>query len=98
MTKTYKDLNVVQQKLIREYYIEENTQVAVSGLLGKVVKKLSPTKENKRKFDEQLTIGHNGCGCFSCVELARIFVDKAPDIKEAIIGEATKDIEAYRSK
>jgi len=93
--KQFKDLNKQEQMFVKNLVLDTNTTIAGRGLLGFEVKKLVPSKENKKKFEEQFTIGHNGCGCYSCMELAKIFIDKSPDIKEEIISESTKDLESF---
>jgi hypothetical protein len=89
--RTYKDLNDDEQKLVKTYIFDMNKEIAGKGLLGFDVKKLSPSKETKKKFDEQFT-GHPLCGCVGCMQLANIFIDKSPDIREEIIVESVKDL------
>jgi hypothetical protein len=95
--KTFKDLDKSQQQFIRSTVIKENTEIAGFGLLGFNVKKLAPSKKNKEKFDQDFT-GHPLCGCVGCMELAKIFIDKAPDIQEEIHIESAKDIETLKIK
>lgn len=95
--KTFKDLDKGQQSFIKETVIRENTEIAGFGLLGFAVKKLAPSKKNKEKFDLDFS-GHPLCGCVGCMELAKIFIDRSPDIQEEIHIESAKDIEALKIK
>jgi hypothetical protein len=84
-------------KMDKSTILSENTAIASRGLLGFAVKKLAPSKENKRKFDADFS-GHQLCGCVGCMELAKIFIDKSPDIREEIIEQSMRDLESYRAK
>jgi len=95
--KQYKDLSKMDKAIVKDCILSENTATASRGLLGLAVKKLAPSKENKRKFDIDFT-GHQLCGCVGCMELAKIFIDKSPDIKEEIVEQSTRDLEAYRTE
>jgi len=95
--KRYKDLSKQEKNELRISIQNNNTKVASLGLLGFEVKKLAPTKENKERFDNQFN-GHPMCGCVGCMELAKIFIDKAPDIQEAIIVESMNELENYQIK
>lgn len=77
--------------------LENNTNIAALGLLGFEVKKLAPSKENKKRFDDQFN-NHQLCGCVGCIDLAKIFIDKMPDIKEAIIVESMIEMRALKIK
>jgi hypothetical protein len=56
-------------------------------------KKLAPTKENLKKFQEQFT-GHPLCGCFSCMELAKNFILENHSIKEEVISESMRELDS----
>jgi hypothetical protein len=95
--KSYKDLDAMDKAVVKDCILSDNTATASRGLLGLAVKKLAPTKENKKKFDLDFS-GHSLCGCYGCMELAKIFIDKSPDIQEEIVEQSTRDLEAYRTE
>lgn len=95
--KKFSDLNKKEQTFVKNFVLDMNTTIASRGLLGFKVKKLAPSKENKQRFDQQFT-GHPLCGCVGCMELAKIFIDKAPDMKEAIVTESMNDLNDFRIK
>lgn len=94
--KKFNDLSKYEQGIVKARVIGENMKIAGEGLLGFKVNKLSPSKENKKRFDEGFT-GHPLCGCYGCLELAKIFIDKTPDMKEAVITESMNDLEKFRA-
>lgn len=93
--KKFSELPVEDKLVIKDIVFEGNTIIAATGLLGFAVKKLAPSKENLRKFQEQFT-GHPICGCVGCIEIGKQFALKTLDIKEEIIGESMKDLDAAR--
>lgn len=94
--KKFGDLNKKEKNFVRNLVIDMNTYIAGRGLLGFNVKKLAPSKENKKKFDDEFSRQGGLCGCYSCMELAKIFINKAPDIKESVVAESMKDLERFR--
>lgn len=93
--KRFKDLDKQEQTIVKKDVYDNNTNIASKGLLGFAVKKLAPTKENKKKFELQFDT-HSLCGCYSCMELAKTFIDNSASIKEEIVSESMKDLEAFR--
>lgn len=75
----------------KQIIFDNNVTIAGRGLLGFAVKKLAPTKKNLEKFQKQFN-GHNLCGCYSCLELAKMFVVSSPDIREEVITESMKEL------
>jgi hypothetical protein len=93
---SYKDLSSEEQNIVKTYIYDINKEIAGKGLLGFDVKKLLPSKENKKKFSEQFQPSHQLCACVGCMQLANIFIDKSPDIKEEIIVESMKDLQSVK--
>jgi len=93
--KKFNELSAEDQKLVKDTVIDLNTKTASFGLLGFKVTKLSPTKKNQERFQEEF-MGHSLCGCVGCMELAKIFIDnKAPDIQEEIRTVTMNEIDKY---
>lgn len=82
------------KQVIDEVY-NDNVKIAGTGLLGFSVRKLAPSKENLKKFQEQFN-GHPMCGCYSCIELAKTFVISTPSIKEEVITQSMKDLSLFK--
>jgi hypothetical protein len=87
----YKELDETNKIKVKEMVFDNNCKIAANGFLGFDVKKLKPSKENLKKFQEQFN-GHSLCGCFSCMEIAKTFVVSNVDIKEDVIFESMKDL------
>lgn len=66
---------------------------AALDLVGsKSSKRIKTTEKNKKDFQIQYT-PHSICGCYGCVELAKIFVVKSHDIREKIITISMQDLQ-----
>lgn len=68
-----------------------NLNTACRGILGFAVKKLAPTKENLKKFNEQFSTGPL-CSCVGCMELAKTFILDTHSAKEAVITASMDDL------
>lgn len=69
-----------------------NVVDAAHDLVGsKSSKRIKTTEKNKKDFQIQYS-PHSICGCYGCVELAKIFVVASPDIKEQIITVSMQDL------
>lgn len=91
--RAFKDLNRSEKRVVADRQFDYNLEIAASGLLGFAVKKLAPTKENLKRFQEQFT-GHPLCGCVACLELGKSFAMSKPDVKEEIITVSMDEIES----
>ena len=82
-------------KKILNKVFEGNLQIAGEQLVGiSKSKKLVPSKENLKKFQKQFEFNqHSLCGCYSCVELGKLFVKNDRNMVEEVIAVSTKDIE-----
>lgn len=75
---------------------EKNLGIAANDMLGFKPQILKPTKENLEKFRRQMEGLHLGCGCYSCVELGKMFIKSDHDLNEVVIGVSTKELESSR--
>ena len=91
--KKFNELSAEEKKAICEITFESNLKEASLGLLGFAVRKLAPTKENLKKFQEQFS-GHPLCSCFGCVELGKNFAMSDRNIKEEIISVSTDEVQS----
>lgn len=80
-----------KKELLNKIY-DKNITTASRGLNGFDVKILKPTKENLKKFQEQFAI-HQMCGCYSCIQAGKLFVEARHDLKEEVIGASTQEFE-----
>ena len=78
------------QKKIAASIYEKNLGIAANDMLGFKPQILAPTKENLEKFRKQFEGLHFGCGCYSCVELGKMFVKADHSLNEVVIGVSTK--------
>jgi hypothetical protein len=73
---------------------EKNIDITAKGLLGfDTPSILAPTKENIEKFNKQFET-HFLCGCYSCVELGRLFIKADHELHERVISVSTKELES----
>ena len=84
----------MDKKQIAKVVYEKNLTVAGRDMLDiDAPRILKPTPENLRKFREQQSGMHSGCGCFACIELGKMFVRADHDLNEIVIGVSTKELE-----
>lgn len=95
--RSYKDLNKEEQESVKMDILNKNTITACLGLQGFTVSKLTPSKENRKKFQQEFKTDYL-CGCVGCMEMAKIFIDKSEDMREEVIYESTRELEAFRIK
>ena len=95
--RAFKELTSKEKQVVKEFVLDRNMRTAGRGLLGFNVKKLTPSKENKKKFQEQFD-GHSLCGCYSCMQIAKTFINSNQTIKEEVITESMKDLDQIRVK
>lgn len=87
----YKEFNAEDKIIIKKTVLERTTHLTAVNLTGAAnySNGVKPSKKDMEKFQKQLEMGHSFCKCVGCMELAKIFIDKSPVLKEQVVQKAT---------